>query len=47
MQNQGVVIKKEISIDPATGLKHFFVLAPDKLLVEIVEARPIPEGIWD
>jgi len=47
MQQQGVVIKEEISVDPSTGLKHFFVLAPDNLLVEIVEARPIPEGIWD
>jgi catechol 2,3-dioxygenase-like lactoylglutathione lyase family enzyme len=47
MQQQGVVIKEEISVDPSTGLKHFLVLAPDNLLVEIVEARPIPEGIWD
>ena len=47
MRKQGIVMKGEISVDPSTGLKHFFVLAPDKLLVEIVEARPIPEGIWD
>ena len=40
------------SLDPirtreAFGIKSFFVQAPDKLHVEIVEAKPIPEGIWE
>ena len=47
MQKLGVDVQSEISMDEATGMKHFFVLAPDKLLVEIVESRPIPEGVWD
>jgi catechol 2,3-dioxygenase-like lactoylglutathione lyase family enzyme len=29
------------------GLKSFFVMAPDGVLVEIVESKPIPEGIWE
>jgi catechol 2,3-dioxygenase-like lactoylglutathione lyase family enzyme len=29
------------------GLKSFFVNAPDGVLVEIVESKQIPEGIWE
>jgi catechol 2,3-dioxygenase-like lactoylglutathione lyase family enzyme len=29
------------------GLKSFFVKAPDGVLVEIVESKPVPEGIWE
>ena len=29
------------------GLMSFFVKAPDGVLVEIVESKPIPEGIWE
>jgi catechol 2,3-dioxygenase-like lactoylglutathione lyase family enzyme len=28
-------------------LKSFLVEAPDKVTVEIVEAKPVPEGTWD
>jgi len=27
-------------------MKSFFVRAPDKVLVEIVEADPVPDGSW-
>ena len=46
-KNKGATIQGEITFDETTGLKHFFVVAPDKLLIEIVEARPIPEGLWE
>jgi catechol 2,3-dioxygenase-like lactoylglutathione lyase family enzyme len=29
------------------GMKSFFVMAPDRVLIEIVESKPIPEGIWE
>lgn len=46
MQAAGVAIVKDIAVDPRLGHKSFFVRGPDQLLVEIVEDRPIPEGVW-
>jgi len=43
----GVEIVEPISKKADVGHRSFFVMAPDKLLVEVVEARPIPEGLWD
>jgi len=31
----------------AFGIKSFFIEGPDRILIEIVEAKPVPEGIWD
>jgi len=47
MQQNGVEIVHPIRHSDQDNLKSFFVMAPDKVLVEIVEARPIPEGVWD
>ncbi len=47
MQQAGVEITRPIGVQPELKLKSFFVLAPDGVLVEIVEARPIPEGVWE
>lgn len=47
MQQAGVVIVQPIKLQPELKLKSFFVLAPDNVLVEIVEARPLPEGVWE
>lgn len=47
IKNLGADIQSDLSVDPTTGMKHFFVLAPDQLLIEIVEARPVPEGVWE
>lgn len=47
MENAGVEIVEPISKKADVGHRSFFVMAPDKILVEIVEARPIPEGLWD
>lgn len=47
MKASGVEIVKEIATDPTFGFRSFFVRGPDKVLIEIVEEKPIPEGIWD
>jgi len=47
MQRAGVKIVQPIEVQESLKLKSFFILAPDNVLVEIVEARPIPEGAWE
>lgn len=48
MKAAGVEIVEPIAVRPDDGgLKSFFVNAPDRVLVEIVESKPIPEGIWE
>ena len=47
MRRDGVEIVARISENAEHGIKSFFVQAPDNVVVEIVEARPIPEGLWD
>ena len=47
MQQSGVEIVRPIGMQPELKLKSFFVMAPDGVLVEIVEARQIPEGVWE
>jgi len=47
MQAAGVKIVQPIAVQESLKLKSFFVLAPDNVLVEIAQARPIPEGAWD
>ncbi len=46
MSAAGVEIVRPIAVDPELGLTSFFVRGPDGLLVEIVQEKPIPEGIW-
>lgn len=43
----GVTILEPISEKTDLGLRSFFVQAPDGVAVEVVEARPIPDGVWD
>lgn len=47
MKAAGAEIVEPIGHRPDYNHESFFVLAPDKVLVEIVKAKPIPEGIWD
>ncbi len=47
MKAAGAEIVQPISVDGKFGHRSFYVLAPDKVLVEIVEAKPIPEAIWE
>ena len=46
MKSKGVEIVKEIAVDEKLKMKSFFVRAPDNVLVEIVQADPLPEGSW-
>jgi catechol 2,3-dioxygenase-like lactoylglutathione lyase family enzyme len=47
LKSQGVEIVYPIRHDPAYTHESFFIRGPDKVLIEIVEAKPVPEGIWD
>ena len=47
LKNEGVTIVDPIAHRPAFNHKSFFIEGPDKVLIEIVEAKPIPEGIWE
>lgn len=47
MKKSGATIVRPVQTDERLKLKSFFVLAPDGVLVEIVESKPIPEGIWE
>jgi catechol 2,3-dioxygenase-like lactoylglutathione lyase family enzyme len=47
MQAAGVKIVQPIAMQESLKLKSFFVLAPDDVLIEIVEEKPIPEGAWE
>ena len=46
MRSNGVEIVKDISWDADFKLKSFFVRAPDNVLIEIVEADPLPDASW-
>jgi catechol 2,3-dioxygenase-like lactoylglutathione lyase family enzyme len=43
----GIPIERPIAIDPTYGVKSFFVRSPEGVLVELVEANPLPEAAWD
>lgn len=43
----GVPIERPIATDTAFGIRSFFVRAPNGVLVELVEARPLPERMWE
>ena len=47
MKKNGVEIVKPIQQDESLNIRSFFVRGPDKVLIEIVEARPIPQGVWE
>jgi catechol 2,3-dioxygenase-like lactoylglutathione lyase family enzyme len=46
IRDAGVEIAEPIATRPA-GMRSFFVWAPDGLLVEIVEEKPLPQGVWE
>jgi len=45
MKAAGVTIVQPIA-DRPEGVKSFFIRGPDAVLIEIVEAKPIPDGLW-
>jgi catechol 2,3-dioxygenase-like lactoylglutathione lyase family enzyme len=47
MKEAGAEIVEPITMKEDKGHRSFFAMAPDKILIEVVEARPIPEGLWD
>lgn len=47
MKAAGIEIVDPINERAEYAMKSFFVRGPDGVLVEIVEDRPLPEGIWD
>ncbi len=47
MKAAGATILEPITDRPQFKFKSFLVEGPDKVTVEIVEAKPIPEGAWD
>lgn len=47
MKAAGVEILEPIAERPEYKMKSFVVQAPDRVTVEIVEAKPIPEGTWE
>ena len=46
MKTAGVEIVESIT-RKEEGHDSFYVMAPDKLLIEIVEDKPVPEGSWE
>ena len=47
MKKNGVEIVDGIKEREEYGFKSFFVRGPDKVLIEIVEAKTVPEGSWE
>lgn len=47
MKKNGVEIVEGIKERKEYNMKSFFVRGPDSALIEIVEARPLPEGVWE
>ena len=40
-------IVSPIALDPEYPLESFFVAGPNDVSMEIVESKPVPEGIWE
>lgn len=47
LKQSGVKIVQTVQVDPRYHFKSFSVQGPDGVLIEIVEEKPIPEGIWE
>jgi hypothetical protein len=47
MQAAGVKILEPISEKPDFKMKSFIVEGPNQVAIEVVEGKPIPEGVWD
>ncbi|HUR33310.1 MAG TPA: VOC family protein [Vicinamibacterales bacterium] len=45
MKSAGVPIVEPIA-DRPDGVRSFFITGPDAVLIEIVQAKPIPDGLW-
>ncbi|GAB1262160.1 VOC family protein [Aurantivibrio plasticivorans] len=47
VKSSGLAIESDISVSALHGLPSFFARATDGILVEFVQAKPIPDGIWE
>jgi catechol 2,3-dioxygenase-like lactoylglutathione lyase family enzyme len=47
IQKMGVEIVQPMKREPDYGFRHFFVRAPNGVLVELVEAKPWPDAAWE
>jgi catechol 2,3-dioxygenase-like lactoylglutathione lyase family enzyme len=47
MKAEGAEIVEPVAERADLGTRSFFALAPDGLLVEVVEAKPIPDAAWE
>lgn len=47
LKKEGVTIVEPITFKEEFNHKSFFVEGADKVLIEIVESKPVPEGIWE
>jgi len=47
IRKMGVEIVQPMKRDPDYGFRHFFVRAPNGVLVELVEAKPWPDAAWE
>jgi hypothetical protein len=47
LKKAGVEILDPIAMRPEYGFRSFFVTGPDKVVIEIVEAKPIPDSSWE
>ena len=46
LESAGVEIVQPVEESTEFGFRSFFVNGPDGVLVEIVEAEPVPDGLW-
>lgn len=46
MKSSEVEIVRNIGLNAAHGINSFFVRGPDGLLIEIVQEKSVPDGIW-
>lgn len=47
MKSAGATILEPITERPQYKLKSFIVEGPEKVNIEVVQAKPVPEGTWD
>jgi catechol 2,3-dioxygenase-like lactoylglutathione lyase family enzyme len=47
IRKQGVEIVAPMARDAEYGFRHFFVRAPNGVLVELLEAQPWPDAAWE
>lgn len=47
MKDAGATIIHPIRSDESLKLRSFYFEGPNRVQIEIVEARPIPEGLWE